>query len=218
MKNTFALTLALWTVSLVCAGCGKRPSTDIVPQELENKGAEAGPELSSLTPGTEIVFENLSGPDMDWGPAPEKQLYAKNNFHNRKAPTLIVENWIGEPPKTEGKFVLIDFWATWCPPCRRAIPELNELAANFPDQLVVIGITNESLELIRKMADPVMKYHSAIDTQGRTSDEIGIEGIPHVLLIDPSGKVCWQGYPSDDENGLNSATVQRLIDRYRGEK
>ncbi len=61
----------------------------------------------------------------------------------------------------------------------------------------------------------MLKYYSAIDTQGRTSNEIGIEGIPHVLLVDPSGSVCWQGYPADEEGGLNSATVQRLIDRYK---
>jgi cytochrome c biogenesis protein CcmG, thiol:disulfide interchange protein DsbE len=215
VKKTFAHSLALWSLSLVCAGCGKSPSTDIVPQELKKEGAEFVSEENLLTPGTEIVFANLSGPTIDWGPGPEKRIYAKNSFHNQKAPTLFVENWIGEAPNTQGKFVLIDFWATWCPPCRKAIPELNELAVNFPDQLVVIGITNESLESIRKMTEPVMNYYSAIDTQGRTSTEIGIEGIPHVLLIDPSGTVCWQGYPSDEEDGLKSSTLQRVIDRYQ---
>ncbi len=215
MNKTLALSLTLWSLSLVCAGCGKHPNTDVIPQDLEHKDAGVASEEYSLTPGSEIVFANLSGPTIDWGPAPDKELYAEHSFYNRKAPTLVVENWIGEPPNTEGKFVLIDFWATWCPPCRKAIPELNELAANFPDQLVVIGITNESLESIRKMTEPVLKYYSAIDTQGRTSNEIGIEGIPHVLLVDPSGNVCWQGYPADEEGGLNSATVQRLIDRYK---
>jgi cytochrome c biogenesis protein CcmG, thiol:disulfide interchange protein DsbE len=200
---------------VICTGCGRSPSTDVVPQELKKEGAEVVSVENPLTPGTEMVFANLSGPAINWGPAPERKLYAKNSFHNQKAPALFVENWIGEAPKTEGKFVLIDFWATWCPPCRKAIPELNELAANFPDQLVVIGITNESLESVRKMNEPMMKYYSAIDTQGRTSSDIGIEGIPHVLLIDPSGTVCWQGYPSGDEDGLNAATVQRLIDQYK---
>src|SRR5947207_9810004 len=75
--------------------------------------------------------------------AAEKQLWAKS-FINQKAPELVVEKWLSKEPDRKGKFVLIDFWATWCPPCRKAIPELNAFHKKFGDKLIVIGISDES--------------------------------------------------------------------------
>src|SRR6184192_849229 len=74
--------------------------------------------------------------------AGEKQLWAKSLL-NQKAPELVVEKWLSKEPDRKGKFVLIDFWATWCGPCRKAIPELNALHKKFGDKLVVIGISAE---------------------------------------------------------------------------
>ena len=52
-----------------------------------------------------------------------------------------VEKWLTDAPDLNGKFVLVDMWATWCGPCRRSIPHLNELYAKFKDRLVVIGLS-----------------------------------------------------------------------------
>lgn len=71
-----------------------------------------------------------------------KQMWAKSVL-NEKAPELKVAEWVSKKPDTKGKFVLVDFWATWCGPCRKAIPELNELQKQFKDNLVVIGISDE---------------------------------------------------------------------------
>jgi cytochrome c biogenesis protein CcmG, thiol:disulfide interchange protein DsbE len=139
-----------------------------------------------------------------------KQLAAKS-FLNQKAPELVVEKWITPPPDTKGKFVLVDFWATWCPPCRRAIPELNTFQKKFADKLVVIGISDETEAEVQKLRDPKIEYAVAIDTQARTKKEVQVEGIPHIMLMDPSGVVRWEGYPFQEGFELTEKVIQDIL-------
>lgn len=139
-------------------------------------------------------------------------LYAKSII-NQKAPELIVEEWITDKPDMEGKFVLIDFWATTCGPCKKAILHLNEFSKQFKDKLVVIGISYENVEKVKGMKEPVIEYYSAIDTKKRTSKELEINGIPHVILIDPQGIVRWEGYPLGGVK-LTSEVIGEIIRKY----
>lgn len=126
--------------------------------------------------------------------AAEKQIWAKS-FLNQKSPELVVEKWLTKEPDRKGKFVLIDFWATWCPPCRKAIPELNTLHKKFGGKLVVIGLSDEPEAKVKGMTTPQIDYAVAIDTKARSKTAVGVSGIPHVLLLDPQGIVKWEGFP-----------------------
>lgn len=142
-----------------------------------------------------------------------KKLWAKS-FLNEKAPDLIVEKWLTPEPDRSGKFVLIDFWATWCPPCREAIPELNDFYETFGDKLVVIGVSDETEYAVRKLVNPRIEYSVAIDTQARTKKAVGVTGIPHVLIIDPEGIVRWEGFPFLKGYTLNAKVVADILARY----
>jgi cytochrome c biogenesis protein CcmG, thiol:disulfide interchange protein DsbE len=137
---------------------------------------------------------------------PESALLAKS-FLNRPAPPLMFEKWLSAPPDMKGKFVLVDIWATWCPPCRKSIPHLNELQAKFSDRLVVVGISSETEDVIRKMTDPKIEYAVASDPQGRTSKELEVKAIPHAMLVDPKGIVRYQGLPQY----LSEAQLEKLL-------
>lgn len=143
----------------------------------------------------------------------EKKLWAKS-FLNEKAPELVVEQWLTEKPETSGKFILIDFWATWCGPCRKAIPELNSFQEKFTKDLIVIGISKETAEKVLSFKEPLIKYASAIDTKGITSNILEVKGIPHCIIIDPKGIVRWEGFPLLDNYELSAEVIQSLIEKY----
>ena len=147
---------------------------------------------------------------MSFTPAEAKQLWAKS-YLGKKAPALVVEKWLTAAPKTEGKFVLIDFWATWCGPCRRAIPELNEIHRELGDRVTVIGLSDEPEAKVRAMTTPAIAYAVAIDPRKRMSAQLEITGIPHVLLIDPAGIVRWEGYPLLAGDLLTLEVVRAIV-------
>ena len=144
----------------------------------------------------------------------EKNLYARS-FINQKAPDFHVTKWLTSEPKMDGKFLLIDFWATWCGPCRKAIPELNKFSKEFKDDLIVIGISNEKEEKVSKMEVPKIEYYSAIDSTGQMEKILEIKGIPHVILVDPEGYVRWQGFPLYPGFELTSDVIRKIIDDYK---
>ena len=143
-----------------------------------------------------------------------KKLYAKSVL-NEKAPELAVEKWLTNAPDTKGKFILIDFWATWCGPCKAAIPHMNEFAKKFKDDLVVVGLSDESEDKIKAMTEPVIEYYSASDTQKRLSNALEVKGIPHVILIDPQGIVRWEGFPGLKDHELTEEVIAGLIAKYK---
>ena len=99
------------------------------------------------------------------------------------APKLQTGKWVqGEPVKDfeKGKAYIVEFWATWCPPCRASIPHLNEIYIKFKDKgLIVIGQDcaerDESLvaPFVKKMGDK-MTYRVALDD--KTNDKRGHNG------------------------------------------
>jgi len=138
------------------------------------------------------------------------KIYAKS-FRGNRPPKFEAEAWLTAAPDSKGKFVLIDFWATWCGPCRASIPHLNQLQAKFKDKLVVIGLTDEPLATVKGMKSPKIEYAVATDTKARMLNAAQVQGIPHAMLIDPSGIVRFEGMPNYlDEKGLAG-----LLEKYK---
>lgn len=132
------------------------------------------------------------------------------SIRGQPAPAIAIGKWLTDAPSTQGKFVLVDFWATWCGPCRRSIPELNAFQNKFKDRLTVVGISDESEADVRKMTVPHIEYAIAIDPQQSMMRNLQIRGIPHCLLIDPSGIVRFEGNPLY----LDDQKVEHFLDKY----
>lgn len=129
------------------------------------------------------------------------------------APKLQNGKWVqGEPVKDfqKGKAYVVEFWATWCGPCRVSIPHLNEVYQKYKDKgLIVIGQDcwehDEALvePFIKTMGDK-MTYRVALDDKNGSEkgkmaetwmDAAGQNGIPTAFVVDTTGHVAWIGHP-----------------------
>ncbi len=140
------------------------------------------------------------------------------------APLKITE-WVkGKPVDLDAekgkRIVVVEFWATWCPPCRTSIPHLTELQKKFTNT-VFVGVSDEEpgvvKKFIAKMGDK-MDYTVAIDKDEGTSKgymrAYGIDGIPHAFVVQ-DGKVVWQGHPM---SGLDTVLADLAAGKYDMEK
>lgn len=93
-----------------------------------------------------------------------------------------------------GKVVLVNFWATWCPPCRKEMPDLDALAGEFRDKgLVVLALSNEPEATVRAFIDAHrVRYPILLDTGGRVSDMLKIDSIPKSFVYDRTGLMVAQ--------------------------
>lgn len=138
-----------------------------------------------------------------------------------KAPKLEVKKFVkGEPVKgfEKGKTYVVEFWATWCGPCRATIPHLTKLQKQYKD-IAFIGVAileddqDEVIKFVEEMGDN-MDYRVALDQvpdEGDSSDGAmvknwmdpsGQQGIPTAFIVNGEGLVAWLGHPGEIDEPL----------------
>ncbi len=130
-------------------------------------------------------------------------------------PPLKVLKWVkgkAVPKFEKGKVYVVEFWATWCGPCRQSIPHLTELAAKYKDKVNFTGVSvwehsaSEDLQYVKGVETFVkdmgekMSYNVAVDDPKGTMAKTWMEaaeqpGIPTAFVIDQEGTVAWIGHP-----------------------
>jgi cytochrome c biogenesis protein CcmG/thiol:disulfide interchange protein DsbE len=121
---------------------------------------------------------------------------ANNNTKDQAAPEFTLYTLDGKEVKLSdyfGKVVILDFWATWCPPCRKGIPDLVSIQNEFKDDLVVIGISLDQPSTIKNLKqfieDYGINYPVVLGTQEVSSAYGNIQAIPTSFIIDQKGNI-----------------------------
>ena len=93
-----------------------------------------------------------------------------------------------------GKVVVLNFWATWCPPCRKEMPDLESLYQQFKEQgLVILAISDEDVGKVRPfIAQQKVTYPILLDPGRKVNELFQIEGIPKTFVYDRNGKLVAQ--------------------------
>lgn len=136
------------------------------------------------------------------GATPLDQL-AQKNFPAAGGPTLDMATLKGKP-------VVINFWATWCPPCIREMPDLAALAREMGDQAAFVGIAADTEGNVKKFTtrNPgidfplVLAGYNALNLSRQWGNERG--GLPFTVVLDAKGQIQWRHSGTVDIEALRS--------------
>ncbi len=141
------------------------------------------------------------------------QPVAHSSASKKEAPAWELKNLDGQPVKLSdfrGKVVLLNFWATWCPPCRREIPEFFDLQKSYGDKgLVIVGVAMDEggTKVVKPFVSRLgINYPVVIGDAETASAYGGIEALPTTFVIDQNGQII-----TEQEGGADRSTFEAEI-------
>ncbi len=118
---------------------------------------------------------------------------------------------------TAGKLTLINFWATYCVPCRKEMPLLNDLHEKYSDQNVqVLGIAIDDSRTVGRVKSVIksmkLDYPIALDTEQKLYKNFNTSAMPLSVLVSADGSILWEhtGYIPGDEKKMEAEIVRAL--------
>lgn len=117
-----------------------------------------------------------------------------------------------------GRVVLVDFWASWCAPCKQSFPWMNEMQAKYGSkglQVVAINVDSKRADADRFLATTPVQFAVAFDPAGNTPKAYAIRGMPSSFIVGTDGKVLYAhtGFRDSDKDDLEEKIRQALLRR-----
>lgn len=111
---------------------------------------------------------------------------------------------------TEGKPVIVSFWATWCKPCKRELKAIHEVYPDWQDEtgvsLIAVSIDEaQNVAKVKPLVDGMgWEYDVLLDPNGEFKRQMGVTDVPHAFIIDGKGNIVWnhKGYVDGGEEEM----------------
>ncbi len=215
----FSLASVALLISLTISGCQKSSSTtDIETDDTANPTASVD---ESPTTSDDSTASNSEPMTVLVRPQGDPSTSAPLLGIGDPAPPIVIDHWAtGEPvaAMSDGQVYVVEFWATWCPPCRTSMPHLSKLQEEYGDKVTFIGVTREDLETVEGFLEKeqsegktwrdIVQYRLALDKDDVTSTTYmkaaGQNGIPSAFIVGQDGRVEWIGHPMSMDTPLAS--------------
>ena len=118
----------------------------------------------------------------------------------------------------KGKVVYVDFWASWCGPCKQSFPFMNELQSKYRAQgfeIVAINLDAKRDDADKFLAEVPAQFNVAFDAKGDSAKRFEVKGMPSSYLIGRDGKVvvAHKGFKEEDRKDLEARIAQALASK-----
>ena len=208
MKKCFSKkgTIFFAVLFLLCS-CSAR-TQDVYPADLVKSFAEAGLPLlkQKVSPRDFSLPAVLSAPVQSAAVKPPLAVPQGTTGKNLSLSAL------------KGKVVFLNFWATWCGPCRAEMPSMEVLYGRYKEkglEIFAVNCGEEQEQVLAFMKNNGLSFPAALDSDGKVSKSYGIQAIPTSFIIDREGKIIVRLVGSIDWDTPKIRTaLERLLDSH----
>jgi len=202
----FVLLLTLGLALCIAAGCKKKDTASDNPPTVTTE--QPAPKAAQTEEKVQAAVKIK--------PAPDENTIAEGHAF----PPLEFTSLGGEQvnlASLKGKVVLIDFWATWCGPCRRVMPDLVETYNQYHDQgfeIIGISLDKDKSQLEKYMQDTGITWRQYFDGfvwNNKIAGRFGVRGIPHIVLVDKNGAVHFNTDYDRQKPPLHGVELRNIV-------